>query len=121
MIATLQYFNYSETGQDIDIAEGIFCSLKESHVYQLHGNVRRQTLSTDQEIRRAQLPSDGQVVGGDRAVCVGEAEPRESYCAVVIRHTASSVSRQCRSVLRLDGEGSCHWRRAVNLFESQPR
>ena len=50
-------------------------------------------------------------------MCVGEAEPRESYCAVVVRHPAISVSRQCCPVLGLDGEGSCHWRSAVNLFK----
>ena len=49
---------------------------------------------------------------------VGEAETGESYCPVVIRHPASSVSRQCRPVLGLDGEGSCHRRSAVNLFKT---
>ena len=52
---------------------------------------------------------------------VGEAESRESYCPVVIRHPASSVSRQGRPVLGLDGEGSCHWRSAVNLFKTTKR
>ena len=52
---------------------------------------------------------------------VREAEPRESYCAVIIRHPASSVSRQCRAVLCLDGEGACHWRSAVNLFKTTMR
>ena len=107
-----------DTGQDIIIADGIFYILKDSHVYSYIAMFGSPTLSTDQEIRRAHLPSDCQVVGGDRAVSVREAEPRESYCPVVIRHPASSVSRQCRAVLCLDGEGACHWRSAVNLFKT---